>query len=197
MFHLLKTDPEVDLEVEALRAGDYIVDGHVLVERKTVSDLTTSIYSGRLFRQAHKLRHERPRRISMLVVEHQGKFRGLETGPAVGARLTLALSYGVPSIVVGTAEQFVWVLKQIARHLNRTNTRAYIEPLSHSRRRVSTAQRMLAQVPGLGTRKATRVLQYFGSLRSVAEASHQDLTQVPGLGAKLAERILQALNGET
>ncbi len=45
----------VSIGVRRLTLGDYEVDGRLLVERKTLLDLTESIKDGRLFRQACKL----------------------------------------------------------------------------------------------------------------------------------------------
>jgi len=51
----LRAHEEVSLVVERLPLGDYLIDEALLIERKTLPDLVTSIKDGRLFRQAHRL----------------------------------------------------------------------------------------------------------------------------------------------
>ncbi len=46
---------DVTAEVKRLPLGDYVVDGRLLVERKTIQDLATSIKDGRVFGQACRL----------------------------------------------------------------------------------------------------------------------------------------------
>jgi len=51
----LRGHEEVSLAVERLPLGDYLIDEVLLIERKTLPDLVTSIKDGRLFGQAHRL----------------------------------------------------------------------------------------------------------------------------------------------
>lgn len=46
----------VNLEVKTLPIGDYIVAPETIVERKSVSDLISSIFDGRLFDQCDRLK---------------------------------------------------------------------------------------------------------------------------------------------
>ena len=40
---------DVAAEMKRMSLGDYVIDGRLLVERKTIQDLATSIKDGRLF----------------------------------------------------------------------------------------------------------------------------------------------------
>jgi len=46
----------INLEIKTLPVGDYIVAPETVVERKTISDLISSIFDGRLFDQCHRLK---------------------------------------------------------------------------------------------------------------------------------------------
>ena len=46
---------DVTLSIARLNHGDYLIDDHLLFERKTLSDLAAPIIDGRLFRQVHNL----------------------------------------------------------------------------------------------------------------------------------------------
>ena len=46
----------INLEIKTLPIGDYIVAPETVVERKTISDLVSSIFDGRLFDQCNRLK---------------------------------------------------------------------------------------------------------------------------------------------
>jgi len=47
---------DVELSIERLSLGDYVVENGLLVERKTVHNLALSVVDGRLFRQAGRFK---------------------------------------------------------------------------------------------------------------------------------------------
>ncbi|MEY8878555.1 MAG: excinuclease ABC subunit UvrC [Leptothrix sp. (in: b-proteobacteria)] len=58
---------------------------------------------------------------------------------------------------------------------------------------VRTGGSKLEDVPGVGPKKRAKLLQRFGGVRGVAQASVEDLCTVDGISADLAEQIFQAL----
>ncbi|MBN4049552.1 hypothetical protein JYT86_00680 [bacterium AH-315-N03] len=63
LFTLLREDARFDLRTTNLGVGDYVVDGRVVVERKTMEDFAASVIDTRLFRQASALqRHTASRK---------------------------------------------------------------------------------------------------------------------------------------
>ena len=46
----------INLEIKTLPVGDYIVAPETVVERKTISDLVSSVFDGRLFDQCNRLK---------------------------------------------------------------------------------------------------------------------------------------------
>ena len=196
-YRLLATDPDIQLETEPLIEGDYLIANRVLIERKTLDDFSQSVRSGRLFKQAYRLKARRDI-LPLVVVENflQPAHRSdLITRQGLGAQLTLALSYGVPIIIVYGPEQLVWLIKRIGHHLQRRHAKTYIPNVGRTTNPLEQAQKLLGQLPGVGPTKAKALIQHFGSLKAVFNASAKELTDVKGIGKPLAEALTDLFQG--
>jgi excinuclease ABC subunit C len=61
------------------------------------------------------------------------------------------------------------------------------------RRSMRTITSELLRIPGIGAAKRRKLLEVFGSLQGVREASLQAIAALPGFGTKTAEKIVRAL----
>jgi excinuclease ABC subunit C len=62
------------------------------------------------------------------------------------------------------------------------------------RAKVRTGSSSLEEIAGVGPRKRAKLLQRFGGVRGVADASVQDLCTVEGISLALAQAIYAALH---
>ena len=61
------------------------------------------------------------------------------------------------------------------------------------RRRKTRLTSRLDQIPGLGSVRRRALLQHFGSVGAITQASIEDIMEVPGMGRKIATTIHQHL----
>ena len=89
----------INLEIKTLPVGDYIVAPETVVERKTISDLVSSIFDGRLFDQCHRLKEHY--QFPILIIEGDiDEIEELTENPLVfyGAISSIAIDFKIPVI---------------------------------------------------------------------------------------------------
>jgi DNA excision repair protein ERCC-4 len=196
------------IDFTQLKVGDYVVSSETAVERKTVRDLISSIYDGRLLVQCSELvkHYQKP----LLVV--QGNIAELAETPedvedtdmkqhsermplAYDALITVATEFRIPIIHTPSAEQTAQLLVTLVnrslregkatgpllRKIKKENP-IYIQQLS-----------VLASLPGVGEKLAVRMLKKFRTPIRALNASAAELATIPGFGLARAERVRKIL----
>jgi DNA excision repair protein ERCC-4 len=197
------------IDFAQLRVGDYVVSRETAVERKTIRDLVSSIYDGRLFVQCSDLvkNYQKP----LLVV--QGNIAELAEIPddlkeeelnrqamrmplAYDALVTVATEFRIPIIhtpsAVQTAQLLVTLVNRslregkavgpLLRKIKKENP-VYIQQLS-----------VLASLPGVGEKLALRMLKKFHTPIRALNASAAELATIEGFGLSRAERVRRILD---
>lgn len=181
---------QVDVQVQRLTVGDYFVDDHLLVERKTFKDLAVSIIDGRLFRQAIRLANASY--IPMLIIE--GSRRELDQmrirrEALQGALINVSLILGIPVLrsqhPYETAQLILMANRQVDTVSRGAIQRHGYRPKGKLRRQLFVLQ----SLPGIGPKRADQLLDRFGSVSAVITASTEQLAAVDSIGKKTAENI--------
>lgn len=184
----------INLEIKTLQIGDYIVSNETVVERKSIHDLISSVFDGRLFDQCSRLKEnfERP----ILVVEgNTDELAHIVENPLVfyGALIRVAFDFHISVIPTPDADQTARLLVAMAARKNRLSG-PYLKKI---RKRKDLEQQqlvILSSLPGIGEKLAVRILERFGTPSAALSAPLPDLSKVPGLGKSRAERIKKILN---
>jgi DNA excision repair protein ERCC-4 len=198
------------IDFAQLKVGDYIVSPETAIERKTIHDLISSIYDGRLFVQCSELSQH----YSKPVVIIEGNIVDLLDFPteignddqlkileeriplAYDALAVIALDFRIPIIHTPCAEytsQLLVILVNKSLQEGRSsgpllkrikkNNPIYIQQLS-----------ILSSLPGIGDKLAVRMLEKFRTPQRALSASIAELARIPGFGNARAEKIRKILD---
>jgi DNA excision repair protein ERCC-4 len=194
VLEALRAMDDVSIRVDRLVAGDYEVDGRLLVERKTLPDLAESIKDGRLFRQAHQL-VESPLK-SLIILEGSSgslKSSAMRREAIQGALVTLTVYYGIPLLRSFDPHETVRLMICAARQGRAIAEGGLPRKGSRPRGKLRTQYHILQGLPGVGPQRARLLLEAFGSVEAVFSASEEALESVEGIGSTTAERICWAI----
>lgn len=186
----------VYVQMKMLDVGDYIV-GHYAVERKTVRDFLSSLYSGRLFDQAQRIAQSY--RNSLLIVEGdlQEALADLKN-PRVfwGTLLALGLNFDFKVFFTLDRTQTADLLYVLTKrdYGRGTSTR----PLLVKKPRLGATKDwqlfVLGSLPTIGPKLAEKLLRSFGSVRRVFTATRGELALRGGIGHARANKIQELLD---
>ena len=89
----------INLEIKTLPVGDYIVAPETIVERKSISDLVSSVFDGRLFDQCNRMKENF--QFPIIIIEgNTNEIEELIENPFVfyGAVSSVAIDFKIPII---------------------------------------------------------------------------------------------------
>ncbi|HEX7032989.1 MAG TPA: ERCC4 domain-containing protein [Nitrososphaera sp.] len=208
------------IDFAQLKVGDYVVSPEIAIERKTVRDLVSSIYDGRLFIQCSDLvtHYQKP----LLVV--QGNIAELSEVPEEGdygeakegsknnnkdvkhlaermplayeALATVATEFRIPIIHTPSAEQTAQLLVTLVNKSLREGkaTGPLLRKIKKENPLYIQQLSVLSSVPGIGEKLAARMLDKFQTPKRALNASAAELASIPGFGVARAERVRKILD---
>lgn len=186
----------LQIDYRVLHVGDYVVSSECAVERKTGMDFVKSLYSGRLFDQARRLREQYRQPVLIaegdlaLIVSEKAKPRAYW-----GALTTLAFQFGMNTFFTADIQQTADLIYTLTRREGLKQPRG---PWVQKKTRTGDLQKvqlvLVASLPGIGPKLAERVLRRFGTVRRTFSASIAELSLVKGLGRVRAEKIARILD---
>jgi len=183
----------VNVEIKTLPIGDYIVSHETVVERKSINDLISSIFDGRLFDQCNRLKEHFQFPI-ILLEGNVDEIESITENPLVfyGALSTIAIDYKIPIIPTPNASHTAKLLVSLS-----TRKESIKGPLLKKIKKSNDVQKqqlsVLCSLPGVGEKIAIRMLEKFESPLKVLSASTKDLAKIPGLGESRAKKIKKML----
>ncbi|MEM3791221.1 MAG: ERCC4 domain-containing protein [Candidatus Micrarchaeaceae archaeon] len=180
----------LEISFAALPVGDYIISERVCIERKTSRDFENGIMSNRLFEQLHNLSqdYERP----ILIIE--GNEFSLKENVIKGAILSIFLDYGIQVIQTTDYEDTASVIFKLAEREQKEE----ILPRIRGTKRAFTKEEwqlfVVSSLPGIGPKLAKRLIERFGSIKNIVNATAEEIMEVDKIGIKKAKEICEVLS---
>lgn len=178
---------------ETLATGDYILSDRVAVERKEAVDFARSLADGRLFPQARALRdaYSAP----LLVLEGEGLLApGFGPDALYGALAAIVSDLKVSVFTTRDAADTARLLAAIAKREQITEKRALKVRADKGPMADDERLRFLIEgLPGVSAVLSRRLLEHFGTVKRVVDATIEELMEVEGVGAIIAKGIHQAV----
>jgi len=187
----------INLEIKTLPIGDYIVAPETVVERKTISDLVSSVFDGRLFDQCNRLKEHYQFPI-LLIEGNIDEIEELTENSLVfyGAISSIALDFKIPVIHTPNASHTAKLLISMCSRKDASKG-PFIKKIRKSNDLQKQQFSMLCSLPGVGEKTAMRMLEKFGTPINVLNSSTVELSKINGLGetrAKNIKKVLQSQN---
>ena len=183
----------IEIKLEQLSVGDYILSDDVVIERKTISDLETSIIDGRIFSQLQNLMQVK--KPGLIIEGDTSKLFSdnsrIQKKALIGLITSIGLDYKLPIFFTKNQKETAEFLFNIAKREQLGNGNNILKS-RFEKARMNFSQRqlfILESFPDVGPTLAKSILKEFKTLRNVANASINDLKKVPKLGPKKADKI--------
>jgi DNA excision repair protein ERCC-4 len=186
----------INLEIKTLPIGDYIVAPETVVERKSLSDLVSSIFDGRLFDQCNRLKEHFAHPV-ILVEGNVDEIEQIVENPLVfyGALSAIAIDFKIPIVPTPSATHTAKLLVSMCSR-KEISKGPFLKKIKKSDNLQRQQLSVLCSLPGVGEKLATRMLERFGSPARTLNATFAELAKIEGLGEARAKKIKQMLESE-
>ena len=191
----LLSDYGIKIQSQQLDIADYVVSSRIGIERKQVKDFLASLADGRLFTQLIQLSTAYTNPI--LIIEGKEDIfteRGFHPGAIFGSFASLLVDVKIPIIrTMDTGETADLIYALIKREY--APDKKIAVRTAPSGRGLRDRQRYVVEgLPSVSAVLAERLLEHFGTVRTIFEADVEGLMKVKGVGEKTAKEIRKVLD---
>ncbi|MEK6914435.1 MAG: ERCC4 domain-containing protein [Nanoarchaeota archaeon] len=173
----LYKSPEISLEIKSLKIADYIIKD-IAIERKTVSDLISSMINKRLIQQLKQIKIYNK---SLLIIEGDlDKVIDEENNISKALRgllISISINHKIPIIRTKDYEDTAKYLITLAKQ----QLKEKIEISLHSRIPKTKKEQksyVLESFPNVGPVKAKKLIEKFNNLLNIINATEEDLKPI-------------------
>ncbi len=191
-------DNDVNVSLDKLNIGDYILSSRVCVEYKTTEDFVNSIIDGRLLQQLKELK--RNFELPLIIIEGDQDIysvRNINPNAVRGMLATINVSYGIPILYTKNCKDTAKLMEVIAKREQDISGKEFS---LHGDKKPMTLKEqqeyLISALPGIGATLAKPLLSKFGSVKNVINATEDELKDVELIGKKKAKKIKDVVDGE-
>lgn len=189
-------DAGVSVKTAQLTTADYVVSGKVGVELKKVPDFVASIIDGRILDQVRDLKNSFQK--AVLIIEGEEDIysvRNVHANAIRGMLASIVLDFHVPVLYTKNPQDTAALLAVMAKREQGKE----IDFALHSLKPKSVREQqefIVAAFPNIGTQTAKTLLEHFGSIKNLVNATEAQLTELKGIGDKTAQQLVKMFEEE-
>ena len=186
----------VPIEEDEGNVDRYILSRRLAVERRTGASFLKGVMDKTLFTSAIYLREHF--RIPVLIVEGHVNYEytGFDPRAVRGALSSMMLPYGISVLSTPGVHETAALIAMMARQEQAGIPDISLIPKRKAVELPDLQRRLIEMLPGCGMVMARELLQHFGSVRRILEATEEELRAVRGIGARKAAAIARVLSAE-
>ncbi len=187
---------DVSVRLEQLTSADYVLSGVVGVELKKVGDFVSSLLDGRLLNQIQALKKNFEKSV-MIIEGEQNIFsaRNIHANAIRGALASIVLGHGVPVLYTKDEKDTAALLLVMAKreqHKGATYSLHCTKPLSLKNQQ----EFIVSAFPSIGRSMAKILLEHFGSIKALVNATEDELRSVKGVGVTIAKNLVNVFGSK-
>lgn len=186
----LLADRDVDVKMEQLSVGDYMIGDDIVIERKTSGDFVQSIINRHLFDQCARLR--KTGKLPLIIVEGNPFKTRHDINPEAikGALLAVSLSWQIPIIRSSGKEDTAHLMIMASKQ--QINPPVFIRKTGKKPKKMQKQQHYFVQsLPYVGPALAHRLLAHFSTIEQIILADISSLEKVEGIGKTKAAKLFE------
>ena len=186
----------IPIEEDEGNVDRYFLSKRLAVERRTGGGFIKGIMEKTLFTSAVYLREHF--RLPVLIVEGQVNFEYTMFSPEAirGALSSMVLLYGINVVATPNVEETAALIAMMARQEQLGIPEISLIPKRKAPDLTDQQRRVIEMLPGCGMVMARDLLQRFGSVARIVNATEDEFRSMRGIGAKKAKGIIKVLNAE-
>ena len=177
--------------LQTLPTADYVISERCGIERKAIPDFVASIKDGRLFDELKRMKRQFNRSFLILEGDLAAEAGGMNRNALLGTLTSVLLKMDIGLIQTHDAAETAEFLVALAKKEQKENPNA---TRSINFKKVPEDPReeleyLLASISGINLSRAQDILNEFGSIMAIFNATIEELQTAPNIGPKLARKI--------
>ncbi len=187
------------IEYRVLEIGDYVFGSYV-VERKRVDDLVRSVYDKRIFEQISRALRNFDKIFIIIegspekIREYTDRWRSV-----YGALGLIAIQNNVSILYTSNAEETAYLIYSLSKSSKSLKNLSSEKAFLRRDKKPSTTDHRIWQeyivqcLPHIGPRLSQKLLETFGSVQRIFNATPSELSRVEGLSEEIAQEIVRII----
>lgn len=174
----------------------YIISERLAIERRIGSTFLQGIIDKTLYTSAIYLREHFNTPILIVEGEIQHECRFFDPQAIRGTLSCMILLYGLSVLSTPNVEETAMLIAMMTRQEQIGTHEISLIPKRKATTLDDMQRRVIEMLPSCGMVMARALLQHFGSIKEIVNATQEDFCSLPGIGEKRASEIYQVLNTE-